>query len=826
MRAGLFGRLTCAALCALAGACAAPGRAVDPADVPSLQAIFSGAELLDKRPQLLAIAADGSSVVVRWSPGIPIYAPEEGTLRVLETGGPRAGERCGIELAALLPPPPRSESQPASQPAPAELEPSAWTYDLRGGALYVARGSGLWRIDPLARTRFELLPERRTTAAESANALAGTLGALERLEWPPHDEGAADCVIFDPEAPEATRLRIYDSDDLFAVGAARLAESRALEPADLECQNLSLGPRASALQWSSDLAVAFSPVGPIVRGATPEETRPAQVWLRDEGRAVELLDYDSLEHREGERLSPDGSWVFALQRDKSRLSGPIPIPDFLSERVSVREGRRETAEDGPSAVRMYCWDTTTGQRREVALCEPFDTGWYSVVDWSPEGDELVLRWTAPDWKCQQYLLIGRAGWGELSRPRDCTGGWVGGPANQFAWDARSTPGERIWYAGVERADSASIESSADFAIPGFAGEVDRLIPLREGGLLVEAATADPGRHELHVIGPEARRILQPPGFNTDARASRDGSVTAFLHESSGATAEIWASDARGVRRLSATAPEGFARARWQLPTRRSFRSADGTNVWANVWLAGRRDAPCVVFVHGAGYLQNVTDSLTEYPLNWMFHARLARLGYAVVDVDYRGSKGYGHKFRTDVHGRLGELELSDINAVLDALAAERALDRERVALYGGSYGGFLTLMALFKEPGRWRAGAALRSVTDWRGYTPSYTQPRLGKPSTHPEAYAAASPIDHAAGLADPLFLLHGLRDDNVFAQDTLRLVERLIVLGKDFELMVYPSQGHAYDSGPHWLDQYERIESFLRRHLHDGSVEAGRRSR
>jgi dipeptidyl aminopeptidase/acylaminoacyl peptidase len=312
-----------------------------------------------------------------------------------------------------------------------------------------------------------------------------------------------------------------------------------------------------------------------------------------------------------------------------------------------------------------------------------------------------------------------------------------------------------------------------------------------------------------------QRIEQPLGFNHDARASLDRRTVAFVHESSGVPAEIWGSDADGARPLTSTAPEAFARVAWQRPTRRSFSSADGTTVWANVWLPEHgRDTPCVVFVHGAGYLQNVTDSLTEYPLNWMFHARLARLGYAVVDVDYRGSKGYGRAFRTAIVDRLGEKELEDIHAALDALARERAIDRRRVALYGGSYGGFLTLMALFTEPGRWRGGAALRSVSDWRSYHPTYTQPRLGKPSTNPDAYARSSPIDHVAGLRDPLLLLHGLRDDNVFAQDTLRVVDQLVLHGKQFELMLYPSQGHAYDSGPHWVDQYQRIEAFLRRHL------------
>jgi dipeptidyl aminopeptidase/acylaminoacyl peptidase len=186
----------------------------------------------------------------------------------------------------------------------------------------------------------------------------------------------------------------------------------------------------------------------------------------------------------------------------------------------------------------------------------------------------------------------------------------------------------------------------------------------------------------------------------------------------------------------------------------------------------------------------------------------------VVDVDYRGSQGYGQDFRTAVQYHLGGLELSDIHLTLDALAERGVIDRARVACYGGSYGGFLTLMALFTAGERWSAGAALRSVTDWRTYHPSYTQPRLGRPSTHAEAYARSSPIDHAEKLEKPLLLLHGMMDSNVFAQDTIRLMEKLIDLGRDFDVMLYPSQNHAFTDGAHWLDEYRRIERFLMGHL------------
>lgn len=805
------------AVLALAAACSAVPRAPEPSSIPSLAQIFAGAELLDKRPELLALAADGSSVVVRWSAGIPIYDHTDGVLRVIATAGARADERCGVELAQLLPAPPQAEfgpgSAPASQPSRAQREPSAWTYDIRGGALFVARGSGLWRVDPVHRVCTELLPERRRSSAESANAAAGALGDIERLAWSGCERPAgAGAGAFGLAEPLGRDLLVQDDDDAFVLPSAVARLGRDVGPAALRWLDEPLSARPRDVQWSDALSVAFAASG--LRRAQaesePADLPAAEIWRADAARYVTLAGFADLEGRDEARLAPDGSWVFALVRDKSRQKPPIPIPDYLTERVSTSDGRRETAEDGPSAVRMFAWDAESGERSELGFCAPYDAGWYSVVGWEPDdaeagGSALVVRWTAPDWSCQQYFRVQPRSWSELLFPRDCAPGWVGGPANR----ARRGPCTGYRFA-TERDGSSQLESYARVE-----GEIDDFDVLDEHRVLVEAVTRDPGHHELVWLDAhEARRIEQPSGCNEGARASLDGRTVAFVHESSGVPAEIWVSDPRGARALTRTAPAAFERVDWPRPARRAFRSADGTRVWANVWLPGASRAPCIVFVHGAGYLQNVTDSLTEYPLNWMFHARLARLGYAVVDVDYRGSRGYGREFRTAVKDRLGEKELEDIHAALEELGRAGAIDTARVALYGGSYGGFLTLMALFVEPGRWRAGAALRSVTDWRAYHPTYTQPRLGKPSEHPEAYARSSPIDHVDGLRDPLLLLHGLRDDNVFAQDTLRLVEALVLRGKSFELMLYPSQGHGYDSGPHWLDQYQRIERFLRKHL------------
>jgi len=221
-----------------------------------------------------------------------------------------------------------------------------------------------------------------------------------------------------------------------------------------------------------------------------------------------------------------------------------------------------------------------------------------------------------------------------------------------------------------------------------------------------------------------------------------------------------------------------------------------------------------MFVHGAGYLQQVRRSMSAYQVNMLFHQRLARLGFCVIDADYRHSKGYGRDFRAAVYGFMGGKDLDDCVAGVDYLETLGWVDTSRVGIYGGSYGGFMTLMALFTRPEVFACGAALRSVTDWRTYNHWYTNPRLGDPVEDAANYERSSPIDHAEGLIHPLLLLHGLKDDNVFVQDTIRLMEKLIELGKDFDAMLYPSQSHGFTDPDSWIDEYKRIERLMLREL------------
>jgi len=152
----------------------------------------------------------------------------------------------------------------------------------------------------------------------------------------------------------------------------------------------------------------------------------------------------------------------------------------------------------------------------------------------------------------------------------------------------------------------------------------------------------------------------------------------------------------------------------------------------------------------------------------------------------------------------------DLDDQVDAarwLVTQQGIDSGRIGMYGGSYGGFMSLMALFTQPDVFKAGAALRPVTDWAHYNHEYTEAILNEPFTDSIAYERSSPINFAPGLKNHLLMCHGMVDENVHFQDAVRLTQRLIELGKNnWELAVYPVEDHGFVEPSSWTDEYKRI--------------------
>ena len=255
--------------------------------------------------------------------------------------------------------------------------------------------------------------------------------------------------------------------------------------------------------------------------------------------------------------------------------------------------------------------------------------------------------------------------------------------------------------------------------------------------------------------------------------------------------------------------EEFRSYNWKDPEVVSFTARDGATVFARLYKPANPhpNKPAVLFVHGAGYLQNAHKWWSSYFREYMFNNLLADQGYTVLDIDYRGSAGYGRDWRTGIYRHMGGKDLSDHVDAVNYLVKNHGVNPKNVGLYGGSYGGFITLMGMFNEPDVFAAGAALRPVTDWANYNHGYTSNILNEPFTDSLAYRRSSPFYFAEGLKGNLLICHGMVDVNVHFQDAVKLSQRLIELGKDnWELAAYPMEDHGFVEPSSWTDEYKRI--------------------
>ncbi len=221
---------------------------------------------------------------------------------------------------------------------------------------------------------------------------------------------------------------------------------------------------------------------------------------------------------------------------------------------------------------------------------------------------------------------------------------------------------------------------------------------------------------------------------------------------------------------------------WRDPKMITIPARDGQQIYARLYepTKAKNNKAAVIFVHGAGYLQNVHYWWSSYFREYMFHNLLADQGYTVIDIDYRASSGYGRDWRTGIYRHMGGKDLDDHVDAAKFLTKNYGVDAGKIGIYGGSYGGFITLMGLFTTPDVFKAGAALRPVTDWAHYNHGYTSNILNEPVNDSIAYAKSSPINFTNGLKNHLLICHGMVDVNVHFQDVVRLSQKLIELGKD----------------------------------------------
>ena len=326
-------------------------------------------------------------------------------------------------------------------------------------------------------------------------------------------------------------------------------------------------------------------------------------------------------------------------------------------------------------------------------------------------------------------------------------------------------------------------------------------------------------YRMPVAGGTMTKLTSSTGWH-NAVASPDGTMIADVYSYTNRPPDLFIGKVQSAppqmaRATTSPAPEFHAYPWLDVPIVH-VPARDGAQVPARIYKpANWNGGPAVIFVHGAGYLQNVHRGWSTYFREYMFHHLLMERGYLVLDLDFRASSGYGRDWRTAIYRHMGGVDLNDHLDAAQWLTREHQVDPKRMGIYGGSYGGFIALMAMFTAPDVFASAAALRPVTDWAHYNHGYTSNILNTPQTDPEAYRRSSPIYFAEGLKGARLSCHGVIDVNVHFQDTVRLAQRLIELRKEnWEVAMYPLEDHTFAEPTSWADEYKRILALFERTL------------
>ncbi len=333
-------------------------------------------------------------------------------------------------------------------------------------------------------------------------------------------------------------------------------------------------------------------------------------------------------------------------------------------------------------------------------------------------------------------------------------------------------------------------------------------------------------YEIEFDGLDEKRLTTLIGDYEELNISQDGNYLFYKHSYITKPSELYFYNLtdESEKQITNTINPKFNAIDWVVPELITYNNEeDGQLIYAYLYkpkkISSRKKYPLICFAHGSGYLQNITKGYSPYGDNFMVNTYLVSQGYVVLDVDFRGSSGYGREFRTKTYRNLGYWEVSDFISGIKHLEKQGIIDRNKVGIYGGSYGGFVTLMAAFRHPEYFKAAVSLRAVSNWKNYFYGnwwYTMARLGNyyDNNVDEYYKISSPITYADNLQIPLLITHGILDDNVFFQDMVQLTQKLIERKKDFEVMFYPREYHSFHIQSSWLDQYKRIVKFFDKNI------------
>ena len=490
-------------------------------------------------------------------------------------------------------------------------------------------------------------------------------------------------------------------------------------------------------------------------------------------------------------------------KEKTLLSYDV-LPDFDADVLATVKTENH-ARNGEKY-------TSTKQARNIHLLAMFNP-----IKWNADGSQVALMLEAWDNKTRWLTTVDFSDKKLVSQHKLHDDAWINYSLNEFDWVGK----DALYYLSEESGYSHLYHKALNSkAVQLTSGkfEVSNVTLMQDQQRFVfKANVKHPGIYEIYQVdlAKKMNPLTDLGGMNNYA-LSPDEAKLLIEHSSLTRPPELFVkvlAEENEATQITHTISEQFLAMPWSAPNVVAIASTNQKDpIYSRVYLPKNYDNTAeknraVMFTHGAGYLQNSHLGWSGYFREFMFHSMLVQQGYVVIDMDYRASAGYGRDWRTSIYRHMGKVEVEDMRDGVNWLVENANVDRKRIGTYGGSYGGFLTLMSMFTAPDLFESGSAIRLVSDWAYYNHGYTSNILNTPEDDAIAYERSSPIYFAEGLEKPLLINAPMVDDNVFFEDTVRLVQRLIELEKqDFETAIYPVEPHGFVQPSSWLNEYRRI--------------------
>jgi dipeptidyl-peptidase 4 len=563
--------------------------------------------------------------------------------------------------------------------------------------------------------------------------------------------------------------------------------------------------------------------------------RGGEVWVIDDAgeRALtsgaepgvtngiaEFVAQEELDRQQGFWVSRDARWLAFEQVDDRRI--PVyPIVHQGTDQVEVEEHRYPFAGADNVRWRLGIVPMAGGTERWLDLGDP-NAIYLARADWHPDGRLFVQR-LHRDWRRVDLLAADPLTGELLTLLSETTDPWV-----NLHHDLRfiDETGEFTW--------SSECDGFRHLYLHARDGRLIR--QLTQGDWTVDASLAldGNGRQLYFAAGKESplqRHVYRVSldGRDPVALTSANGVHHAVFAPDFSSYVDTWDSIARPpsvtlygidgarIRVLHEAAPIDLD---LPAPELRSFPADDGTMLFAAVYRPDtRQPAPVIVSVYGGPTAQTVQDSWSETVD--LRAQMLTQHGFVVIKVDNRGSARRGLAFEAAIAQRMGDIEVRDQVAGVRWLDSSGVADASRVGIYGWSYGGYLTAMALLTAGEVFTVGVAGAPVAAWDGYDTAYTEKYMATPQQNPQGYRESSLLSHAHRLDGKLLLIHGLIDENVHFRHTARLMDALIKANRTYDLLIYPNERHMPRSERDREAMETRILEYFRRHLGRGPTGA-----